>query len=131
MLAAEPEARQWGIGGDNNAYAGMHDDSARACAACAAAAGAVAGGRARAALVPAAGAHHGSAGQAQGFGIYNETAVAVRWLLDAGLERVADVDIDVHHGTDPAGSSTTSRASWTVSVHEERCATCSGLGLLR
>ena len=35
MLAAEPEARQWGIGGDNNAYDGMHDDSARACAACA------------------------------------------------------------------------------------------------
>ena len=66
VLAAEPEARQWGIGGDNNAYAGMHDDSARACAACAAAAGAVAGGRARAALVPSAGAHHGSAGPGPG-----------------------------------------------------------------
>ncbi|HSI30242.1 MAG TPA: hypothetical protein VK951_02820, partial [Miltoncostaeaceae bacterium] len=51
VLAAEPEARQWGIGGDNNAYPGMHEDSARACAACAVAAGAVAQGRARAALV--------------------------------------------------------------------------------
>ena len=54
-LAAAPEARQWGIGGDNNAYAEMHHDSARACAACDAAAVAVASGRARRALVPAGG----------------------------------------------------------------------------
>ena len=48
--------------------------------------------------MPAGGAHHGLANQAQGFGIYNETAVAVRALLDAGLERVAYVNLDVHHG---------------------------------
>ena len=44
ILAAEPEAAQWGIGGDNNAYDGMHHDSTRACAACDAGARAVGGG---------------------------------------------------------------------------------------
>src|SRR5215207_738644 len=118
VLAAEPEARQWGIGGDNNAYPGMHEDSARACAACAAAAGAVAGARARAALVPAGGAHHGTAAQAQGFGIYNETAVAVRALLDAGLDRVAYVDLDVHHGNGTQWIFYDEPRVLTVSVHE-------------
>jgi len=118
VLAAEPEARQWGIGGDNNAYPGMHDDSARASAACAAAAGAVAAGRARAALVPAGGAHHGLANQAQGFGIYNETAVAVRALLDAGVERVAYVDLDVHHGNGTQWIYYDEPRVLTVSVHE-------------
>ena len=66
MLAAEPEAAQWGIGGDNNAYDGMHHDSARACAACDAGARAVGEGRARSALVPAGGAHHGMANRAGG-----------------------------------------------------------------
>ena len=69
VLAATPEAAQWGIGGDNNAYEGMHEDSARACAACDAAAAAVGEGRTRAALVPAGGAHHGLANRAWGFGI--------------------------------------------------------------
>jgi len=80
--------------------------------------GAVAGGHARAALVPSAGAHHGSAGQAQGFGIYNETAVAVRWLLDAGLERVAYVDLDVHHGNGTQWIFYDEPRVLTVSVHE-------------
>ena len=80
--------------------------------------GAVAQGRARAALVPAAGAHHGTASQAQGFGIYNETAVAVRALLDAGLERVAYVDLDVHHGNGTQWIFYDEPRVLTVSVHE-------------
>lgn len=118
VLAAEPEARQWGIGGDNNAYPGMHHDSARACAACDAAARAVADGRAGCALVPSAGAHHGLANRAMGFGIYNETAIAVRTLLDAGLERVAYVDLDVHHGNGTQWIFYDEPRVLTVSVHE-------------
>lgn len=118
VLAAAPEAAQWGIGGDNNAYPGMHEDSARACAACAEAAVAVAGGEARAALVPSAGAHHGLANRAMGFGIYNETAIAVRALRDAGLERVAYVDLDVHHGNGTQWIFYDDPRVLTVSVHE-------------
>jgi acetoin utilization protein AcuC len=118
LLAAEPEARQWGIGGDNNAYEGMHEDSARVCAACALAATAVVDGRARSALVPAGGAHHGLANRASGFGIYNETAVTIQTLLDAGLERVAYVDLDVHHGDGTQWIYYDDPRVLTVSVHE-------------
>lgn len=118
VLAAEPEARQWGIGGDNNAYPGMHEDSARACAACARAADAVAGGEAVRALVPSGGAHHGSRNQAQGFGIYNETAIAVQRLRDAGVPRVAYIDIDVHHGNGTQWIFYDDPDVLTVSVHE-------------
>jgi acetoin utilization protein AcuC len=118
ILAAEPESHQWGIGGDNNAYEGMHEDSARVCAACALAAREVAAGRARGALVPAGGAHHGLAARAWGFGIYNETAVAIRELLDAGMERVAYIDLDVHHGNGTQWMYYDDPRVLTVSVHE-------------
>lgn len=118
VLAGELQARQWGIGGDNNAYPGMHEDSARSCAACARAAEAVASGEAVRALAPSGGAHHGMANQAQGFGIYNETAVAIQVLLDAGMERVAYIDVDVHHGNGTQWIYYDDPRVLTVSVHE-------------
>ncbi len=117
-LAAAPEARQWGVGGDNNAYPGLHDDSARVCAAAARGAQAVATGEARMAFVPAAGSHHGQANRAAGFGMYNETAVAIQALLDAGLERVAYIDLDVHHGDGTQWIFYDEPRVLTVSVHE-------------
>ena len=35
---------------------------------------------------------------ASGFCVYNDAAVAISWLLDHGFERIAYVDVDVHHG---------------------------------
>lgn len=118
ILAAAPDAAQWGIGGDNNAYRQMHEDSALVCAAAAAAAEAVAGGHARRAFVPAGGAHHGTRNRAWGFGIYNETAIAIQWLLDAGLGRVAYIDLDVHHGNGTQWIFYENPNVMTVSVHE-------------
>jgi acetoin utilization protein AcuC len=118
VLAAAPEAAQWGIGGDNNAYANMHRDSALVSAAAAAAADAISSGRSRRAFVPAAGAHHGTANRAWGFGIYNETAIAVQRLLDAGLDRVAYIDLDVHHGNGTQWIFYEDPRVLTVSVHE-------------
>ena len=118
FLAAAPEARQWGIGGDNNAYPEMHRDSARACSAAGRGADAVGSGEALRALVPSAGAHHGTRNRAWGFGVYNETAYAVQRLLDAGLERVAYVDLDVHHGNGTQWIFYDDPRVLTVSVHE-------------
>jgi len=43
--------------------------------------------------------HHATRGQAMGFCFFNNVAVAARHALDErGLERVAIVDFDVHHG---------------------------------
>ena len=35
---------------------------------------------------------------ASGFCIYNDVAVGITAALDAGVERVAYLDVDVHHG---------------------------------
>lgn len=43
--------------------------------------------------------HHAEAGRAMGFCLFNNIAIAVRHALEVrGLERVAIVDFDVHHG---------------------------------
>jgi acetoin utilization deacetylase AcuC-like enzyme len=42
--------------------------------------------------------HHASKARAMGFCVFNNVAVAAQEALDGGLERVAIVDFDVHHG---------------------------------
>jgi acetoin utilization protein AcuC len=46
----------------------------------------------------AGGLHHAMPGAASGFCVYNDPAIAIRWLLDRGVERIGYVDTDVHHG---------------------------------
>lgn len=42
--------------------------------------------------------HHAEAAAAMGFCLYNSVALGAQTALDAGLERVAILDFDVHHG---------------------------------
>ena len=42
--------------------------------------------------------HHAMPDRASGFCVYNDPAVAIAWLLGQGAQRVAYVDVDVHHG---------------------------------
>lgn len=42
--------------------------------------------------------HHATPGRAMGFCIFNNIAIAAAKALQLGLERIAIVDIDVHHG---------------------------------
>ena len=42
--------------------------------------------------------HHAERDQAMGFCLYNNVAVAAAYALACGLDKVAVVDIDVHHG---------------------------------
>jgi acetoin utilization protein AcuC len=66
----------------------------------------------------AGGLHHAMPDRASGFCIYNDVAVGIRYLLDHGAERVAYVDVDVHHGDG------VERIFWddprvlTISLHE-------------
>ena len=103
---------------DTPAFPGMHEASALVVGATLAAAEAVWSGRAEHAVNVAGGLHHAMPGAGSGFCVYNDPAVAIAWLLEQGAERVAYVDVDVHHGDG------VERAFWdeprvlTISVHE-------------
>jgi acetoin utilization protein AcuC len=53
-----------------------------------------------------------------GFCVYNDVAVAIRWLLDNGCERVGYVDVDVHHGDGVQAIFYDDPRVMTVSMHE-------------
>lgn len=47
---------------------------------------------------PQGGFHHAKSSSAAGFCVFNDIAIAVRYLLKHGFKRIAVVDIDGHHG---------------------------------
>jgi acetoin utilization protein AcuC len=89
----------FGLGvGDTPAFPGVHDLSAAVCGATTEAARRVLSGDAIHAFSPAGGLHHAMPDRASGFCVYNDPGVAIAWMLAQGVERVAYVDTDVHHG---------------------------------
>jgi acetoin utilization protein AcuC len=64
------------------------------------------------------GLHHAMADRASGFCIYNDVAVGIQYLLDQGAERVAYVDVDVHHGDGVEKIFWDDPRVLTVSLHE-------------
>ena len=99
-------------------FEGMHEVSARIAAGSRNVALAVWSGAAGHGLNYAGGLHHAMPSAASGFCVYNDVALAIRALLDSGAQRVAYVDVDVHHGDG------VERIFWddprvlTVSLHE-------------
>lgn len=69
---------------------------------------------------PGGGQHHGLPDRAAGFCYLNEPVLTIRRLLDMGLERVAYVDIDAHHGDGVELAFQGSERVRLVSVHEAR-----------
>jgi acetoin utilization protein AcuC len=57
-------------------------------------------------------------GRASGFCVYNDPAVAIKRVLELGAERVAYVDIDVHHGDGVQEVFYDDPRVLTVSLHE-------------
>jgi acetoin utilization protein AcuC len=120
-LAAAWEAGQWGLapGGDTPARAGMHEAALGVCGAALTAADLVLREDSRQVYCPApVGLHHALANRASGFCVYNDCALAIRALLDGGLERVAYVDVDAHHGDGVQWLFYDDPRVLTVSVHE-------------
>jgi acetoin utilization protein AcuC len=110
---------RYGFGpGDNPIFPHMHEASARVAGASLAAAEAVQSGRAEHAFNPAGGLHHAMPEQASGFCVYDDPAIAIRWLLEQGEERVAYVDVDVHHGDGPQAIFYRDPRVLTISLHQ-------------
>jgi acetoin utilization protein AcuC len=66
----------------------------------------------------AGGLHHAMPDHASGFCVYNDVAVAIRWLLDQGAKKVAYVDVDVHHGDGVQQIFYDDPRVLTISLHE-------------
>ncbi len=108
-----------GLGTDDvPVFEGMHTAAARVAGATLAAARAVHDGSAQHAVNIAGGLHHAMTGNASGFCVYNDVAVAIAWLLEQGVERVGYVDVDVHHGDGVQEIFYNDPRVMTVSLHE-------------
>src|SRR5215204_4313008 len=114
----EPDL-EYGLGTpDNPAFEGMHEIAGLVTMATVEAARGVWAGEVRRACSISGGLHHGMPGHASGFCIYNDVAVAIQWLLDAGCERIAYVDVDVHHGDGVEAIFYDDPRVLTISLHE-------------
>ncbi|MER8046026.1 acetoin utilization protein AcuC [Streptomyces sp. NPDC094032] len=119
--SADPRAadQAYGLGTvDDPAFAGMHEVSALIAGQSVAAAEAVWRGDAAHAVNFAGGLHHAMPGAASGFCIYNDASLAVARLLELGAERVAYVDVDVHHGDGVQAAFWDDPRVLTISLHE-------------
>ena len=113
---------------DDPAFAGMHDASALVAGATLMAAQAVHSGRAEHAVNIAGGLHHAMPGSASGFCIYNDIGVAIAWLLAQGVERIAYIDVDVHHGDGVQEMFYDDPRVLTISLHESPLTLFPGTG---
>ncbi|MGL5811453.1 MAG: acetoin utilization protein AcuC [Nocardioides sp.] len=103
---------------DNPTFAGMHEASAHVVGATVEACRRVWHGYSLHSANIAGGLHHATRRAASGFCIYNDVAAGIRWLLDEGAERVAYVDVDVHHGDGVQEIFYDDPRVLTISLHE-------------
>jgi acetoin utilization protein AcuC len=113
---------------DNPVFDGMHEASTLVASATVTAAEAVWRGDVRRAVNVAGGLHHAMPELASGFCVYNDPAIAIARLLDLGAERVAYVDVDVHHGDGVQEIFYQDPRVLTVSLHETPLALFPGTG---
>jgi acetoin utilization protein AcuC len=103
---------------DNPTFAHMHEATRHVVGASIEAARQVWTGTVDHAANIAGGLHHAMPGRASGFCVYNDVAVAIRWLLDNGATKVAYVDVDVHHGDGVEHVFYDDPRVLTISLHE-------------
>ena len=125
-------APRWGLGTDDDpVFKGMHAASAKIAGASIEAARRVATGEALHAANVTGGLHHAMPDHASGFCIYNDVALAIRTLLDHGYERIAYVDVDVHHGDGVERIFWNDPRVLTISIHETGQMLFPGTGFAR
>lgn len=110
---------QYGIGTpDNPVVPGLHHVAARICAATTEAARIVLAGQTNRAINMAGGLHHAMPELTSGFCVYNDCAIAIKWLQSQGVERIAYLDIDAHHGDGVQEVFYNDPGVLTISLHE-------------
>ncbi|MBI1350027.1 MAG: acetoin utilization protein AcuC [Actinomycetales bacterium] len=118
-----------GLGTDDDpVFPDMHRAASRVAGASLLGARAIHSGEVQHAVNLAGGLHHALPGAAEGFCVYNDIAVAIAWLLDQGVERVAYVDVDVHHGDGVQAIFWDDPRVLTISIHESPASLFPGSG---
>jgi acetoin utilization protein AcuC len=85
--------------GDTPAFRGVYEAASCVVGATLLATETIMAGKARRAFVPIGGLHHAARDKAAGFCVFNDCGVAIELLRQrAGVQRIAYVDIDAHHG---------------------------------
>ena len=112
-------ARKFGLGvGDNPIFRGMDEISRLKVGGGLTGARLLLEGTCTVAFNFSGGLHHARPGQASGFCIFNDVAVAIHWLLTQG-QRVAYVDIDAHHGDGVQAAFDDTSSVLTISLHQD------------
>ncbi len=110
---------EFGLGTDDNpVFPSMHEASALLAGGTLAAARAIASGQTKRAVNIGGGMHHAMPDHAAGFCVYNDCAIAISWLLDNGYDRIAYIDVDVHHGDGVQRAFVNDPRVMTVSIHQ-------------
>jgi acetoin utilization protein AcuC len=113
-----PYAMRYGFGtGDNPVFPGMWEASLLYTGASVNAAEAVNSGEYQVAMNISGGLHHAHRARAAGFCVFNDCAIAIHRLRQR-FEKVAYVDIDVHHGDGVQEAFYDDPSVLTVSIHE-------------
>lgn len=113
-----PNLDRFGFGpGDNPAFEGMHGAALAYTAGTLAAAREVRDG-ARIGLTLGGGLHHAQRAFASGFCIYNDPAMAIS-ILRERFERIAYIDIDLHHGDGVQAIYLDDPQVLTCSIHQD------------
>jgi acetoin utilization protein AcuC len=129
IAAVKAQAHGYGLHTpDNPVFPGMHEASALVAGATVAAAEAVWKGSALRAASIMGGLHHAMPDRASGFCVYNDPAIAIARLLALGAERIAYIDVDVHHGDGVQAVFYDDPRVLTVSLHQTPLALFPGTG---
>jgi acetoin utilization protein AcuC len=113
---------------DNPVFPHMHEASALVAGGSVLAARQVWDGHTEHAVNIAGGLHHAMRSQASGFCVYNDAAIAIADLLERGAERIAYVDVDVHHGDGVQAAFYTDPRVLTISLHQSPLSLFPGTG---
>ncbi|MFD9739893.1 acetoin utilization protein AcuC [Umezawaea sp. NPDC059074] len=129
----EAPSSAWDVGhglgtSDNPVFDRMHEASALIVGGSLEAARRIATGESDRAVSIAGGLHHAMRDHAAGFCVYNDCAVAISWLLDNGFDRIAYVDVDVHHGDGVQNAFYDDPRVMTISVHQNPMTLWPGTG---
>jgi acetoin utilization protein AcuC len=116
---SHPVDRRFGLGTDDVPIVpGMHEMARAVVGSTLTAARLVATGETTRALSLAGGLHHAHAAAASGFCVYNDLAVAIRYLQREHGLRVMYIDYDAHHGDGVQDIFYADPDVLTVSIHE-------------